>query len=287
MPKVPFPIDKREWHPSLVPGPIVLISTVDADGAPNVAPKSWLQMVAFDPPTLMFSGSKGGQTEKNALATECFTVNIVDGSLAERAYACIRWKGEERIRRSGFRLVPASKIRAPLVDDCKAHLECRLVGIREVGSGFVLFGEIIAASIVEGLLELEPRARYVRLDQALFLEESLYASVDQARPTTPEPMSNAFVRYVIVLAVANPQLFGEKLVRAHVAHLKVLEEQGQLDLCGPFSDKKGGIVVLRGVSEEEARAIAEADPFVSSGAETYELRKLELSCRDNNHMGMG
>lgn len=58
-------------------------------------------------------------------------------------------------------------------------------------------------------------------------------------------------------------------------------------MAGPFPDHRGGMVVLRAASEEEARAIAEADPFVSSGAETYELRKIELSCRDNKHLGMG
>jgi uncharacterized protein YciI len=100
-------------------------------------------------------------------------------------------------------------------------------------------------------------------------------------------MSDHFIRHVILLTVARPQLFNEKLVRAHVAHLKRLEEQGRLELSGPFCDKKGGIVVLRGMSEAEARAIAEADPLVSSGAETFELRKIEVSCRENNHMGMG
>ncbi|MBI4576840.1 MAG: flavin reductase [Planctomycetes bacterium] len=260
---------------------------MDAGGTPNVAPKSWLQMVAFEPPTLMLSGSKGGRTETDVLATGCFAVNIVDGSLVERTFACVQWRGEERIRRSDFRLVPASTIRAPLVDDCKAHLECRLVGTQEVGSGFVLFGEVVAASIRDDLLALEPRARYARLDQALFLEEGLYAAMDRARPATSESMSDHFIRYVILLTVERPQLFHEDLVRAHVAHLRRLEEQGRLELCGPFCDRKGGIVVLRGVSETEARAIAEADPFVSSGAETCELRKLEVSCRDNRHMGMG
>ena len=75
-------------------------------------------------------------------------------------------------------------------------------------------------------------------------------------------MSDHFVRYVILLTVARPQLFNENLVRAHVAHLKRLEEQGRLELCGPFCDKKGGIVILRGVSEMEAHTIAVDDPFV-------------------------
>ena len=189
MRKLPYPIDKREWHPSLIPGPLALISTVDPDGAPNVAPKSWLQMVSFDPPMLMFSGSRDGRTELNALATGCFVVNLVDAALAARTYACVQWRGEARIRRSGFRLAPSTSIEAPLVDDCKAHLECRLRDTKAMGSGFILFGEIVAASVREDVLAAAPSDRYARLDQALFLEDGQYASVDRCRPAIPEPRS--------------------------------------------------------------------------------------------------
>lgn len=287
MRKVSCPIDKRAWHPSLLPGPIALVSTVGEDGAANVAPKSWLQMVSFDPPILMFAGSREGQTEANAVASGCFAVNLVDGALAERASECVRWHGAERIERSGFRLAAASAIRAPLVDDAPAHLECRLHGTNEVGSGFVVFGEIIAASMRDDLVTGEPRDRYARLDQALFLEDGLIATIDRARPTAKQPLSAHTTRWVILLQHARPELFSGELVRAHCARLEQLERQGRLELCGPFPEHRGGMVVLRGVSEDEARAIAEADPFVTSGAETYELRKLEVSCRENNHLGMG
>jgi uncharacterized protein YciI len=95
------------------------------------------------------------------------------------------------------------------------------------------------------------------------------------------------VRYVYLLSHARPERFCEALVREHVAHLKRLEDQGLLELCGPFPDHAGGMVILRRCSEAQARAIAEADPFVTSGAETYELRRWELSHRGNQHMGIG
>lgn len=91
----------------------------------------------------------------------------------------------------------------------------------------------------------------------------------------------------VALSHARPELFSQDLVRAHVAHLKRLEDGGRLEICGPFSDHDGGMVVLRAVTAEEARAIAEADPFVVSGVESFEIRRLEVSCRANNHMGMG
>ncbi|NOY90994.1 MAG: hypothetical protein GXP55_07245 [Deltaproteobacteria bacterium] len=104
---------------------------------------------------------------------------------------------------------------------------------------------------------------------------------------TPAKVSDTDIRYVIQLSHARAELFSETLVRAHVAHLKRLESNGQLELAGPFTDAAGGMLILRVSSEDQARMIAEADPFVSSGAESYELRRWELSHRGNNHQGMG
>ncbi|GAX88503.1 YciI family protein [Effusibacillus lacus] len=97
---------------------------------------------------------------------------------------------------------------------------------------------------------------------------------------------NQFIRYVILLTKNPGQSLTENLIRAHVKHLQALEEKDQLVLCGPFADSKGGMIIIKAASYEEAKRIAEADPFVQSGAESYELRVLELSCKENRHMGM-
>ncbi len=177
MRKITFAIDKHKWSPSLIPGPIVLVSTYNMDRVPNVAPKSWVQMVSFEPPVLMFSGSRGNTTENNILETGCFAVNFVDSSLAKTVYGSLQWHGTERIERCGFTLVPASKIEAFLVDECKAHLECRLIDTREVGTGFVIFGEIVAASIWDEILKADPDKRYELLDQIVFLEDGVWGKL--------------------------------------------------------------------------------------------------------------
>lgn len=179
MKKIDYPIDKNRWHPSLIPGPVVLISTYDSKKQPNIAPKSWLQMVSFEPPILMFSGTKGNTTERNILENRCFGVNFVDSSMAAKVYGCIKWSGQERIDKTGFTIIKASKVNAPLVDECKAHLECRLHSTQEVGSGFVIFGEIVAASVWEKILAVEPEKRYGLLDQILFLEEGMLSRINK------------------------------------------------------------------------------------------------------------
>ena len=55
-------------------------------------------------------------------------------------------------------------------------------------------------------------------------------------------------------------------------------------MCGPFADFRGGMVILKTASIEEAHRIAQADPFIAEGYKTYELRTLEWARRDNNYL---
>ncbi|ODS30749.1 MAG: flavoprotein oxygenase DIM6NTAB family protein [Candidatus Scalindua rubra] len=178
MKKIKYPIDKHDWHPSLIPGLIVLISSYNSEKESNIAPKSWLQMVSFEPPILMFSGTEGNTTEKNIIESNCFGVNFVDSSKASKVFDCIQWFGKERIEQTGFTMIRARKINAPLIQECKAHLECRLLSTIKVGSGFVIFGEIVAASIWEEILRVEHEKRYELLDPIVFLEDGMYSRIN-------------------------------------------------------------------------------------------------------------
>ena len=63
-------------------------------------------------------------------------------------------------------------------------------------------------------------------------------------------------------------------VGAHVAHYRLLQEQGKLDLGGPFLGPEGGgmMVPAAGVAEAEIRAFAAADPAVAAGLLEFEVR---------------
>lgn len=74
-----------------------------------------------------------------------------------------------------------------------------------------------------------------------------------------------------------------EIVNKHVEHLKKLDESGKLVLCGPFTDYAGGMVVLNCENINEAREIAESDPFIAEGYKTYELRTLEIANKENNY----
>lgn len=59
---------------------------------------------------------------------------------------------------------------------------------------------------------------------------------------------------------------------AHLANLRKLHEEGKLPLAGPFTDGSGSLVVFDAENIEEARKIADNDPYVVQGIfESYEL----------------
>jgi uncharacterized protein YciI len=62
-------------------------------------------------------------------------------------------------------------------------------------------------------------------------------------------------------------------VRDHVQYYRKLYQEGKLALGGPFLDNSGGMMVpVVGVSLEEIKTFAEADPAVKSGLLLVEVK---------------
>ncbi|HXX04160.1 MAG TPA: YciI family protein, partial [Xanthobacteraceae bacterium] len=65
---------------------------------------------------------------------------------------------------------------------------------------------------------------------------------------------------------------------AHLEYMIELEKRGVLFASGPLADGAGppsgaGLTILRAANAGEARALAEADPFVIQGLRSYELKE--------------
>ena len=179
--KVALPLDKRAWHPSVLPGQIVLVSTVDAEGRPNVAPKSWVTMVAFAGPIVAFGCNLSHATYRNVVATNEFVLNVLPESLAESAWSLSDLHGEQRLRECGLTTVPAQKVRAPLVDECPAHFECLFDDVKHYGDEVLIFGRVVAASMDDECIEAPLAEQYERLAPTFFLEAGTYAGLGPPR----------------------------------------------------------------------------------------------------------
>lgn len=270
--RIRLPLDKHQWHPSVLPGPIVLVTTVDSSGDPNVAPKSWVSMMAFNGPHLAFGCDRSHRTAANIEATGEFVLNFPAEDLVEQVWKMPASHGADRIRLSGLTLMPADEVEPPLIRECRAHLECRLEDTKQYGHEVVFFGRIVAGSIDPTCLAPTAAEQYFRLRPIFFLEEGIYGTIETARRVgAPCPTEQSL--YLIELRwVGTDAPLGE-----HVRFLQRLHLESILAMAGPFREADGdgaaggGMYALCVDSEEAARAIARDDPLVKAGA-AYAIR---------------
>jgi uncharacterized protein len=80
------------------------------------------------------------------------------------------------------------------------------------------------------------------------------------------------VIYAAFLHIVDPDRNAEQR-EPHLAYINRLHHEGKIIHAGPFNDGKGGLVLYRTESLEEARSLAEEDPVVPAGACRLEIRE--------------
>ena len=94
-------------------------------------------------------------------------------------------------------------------------------------------------------------------------------------------LTQKMLRRKLYAVLSHPSPSPEKLkalLPEHLEYMISLEKRGVLFASGPLSDGQGpptgaGLTVLRGAGMDEARELAEADPFVRNGLRTFELKE--------------
>jgi flavin reductase (DIM6/NTAB) family NADH-FMN oxidoreductase RutF len=142
--KKDFPLNKV--YTLLESGPVILVSTA-CKGRNNVMPMSWHTMIDFDPPLLGCVISDESLTFKNLKATKECVVNIPTREIAPGALACGNVSGAKVDKFAKFGLTPvtAAKVKAPLVKECYASLECRLHDARLAGKYNLFILKVVKA----------------------------------------------------------------------------------------------------------------------------------------------
>ncbi len=135
-----------EVYRLLEPGPVVLVTT-SRDGRPNVMPMAWHTPLEFEPPLVGCVISDRDFSYATLVKTRECAINVPTAELARTVVACGRTSGRrvDKFRRFGLTPLPATRIAAPLVGECYANLECRVVDTRFVPKyGFFVL-EVVAA----------------------------------------------------------------------------------------------------------------------------------------------
>ena len=138
----------RLLHPQMT----VLVACQD-DDVQNVMAASWCMPVSFDPPMVAVSISPRRFSYSIISKTGEFTVNIPSKELLEAVKYCGSVSGKDvrnKIEEAGLTILNSEKVKAPLIAECVAALECKVVKAVEAGDHVVFIGKIVSVHVKRG-----------------------------------------------------------------------------------------------------------------------------------------
>lgn len=161
---VPYSAVYKFMTGAIVPRPIGWISTVDANGTPNLAPYSFFNAVCANPPTVLFCpGVRASDRQPkdsliNVRHNGEFVVNIVTESTAQAMNLSAQElpAGVNEFEVAGVTAAPSVVVKAPRVAESPVHFECKVVQIVDInpepGGGSVVIGRIVHVHVDDSVL---------------------------------------------------------------------------------------------------------------------------------------
>jgi flavin reductase (DIM6/NTAB) family NADH-FMN oxidoreductase RutF len=130
------------------PGPVVLLTTA-RNGRVNVMTMSWHMMVEFEPPLVACVVSDADYSFAALRETKECVIAIPAVHLAQKIVDVGNCSGRHvaKFEKFGLTPIPAKRVAAPLIAECFANLECRVVDTRLVNMYSLFVVEVLKAWI--------------------------------------------------------------------------------------------------------------------------------------------
>jgi flavin reductase (DIM6/NTAB) family NADH-FMN oxidoreductase RutF len=171
----------------VAPRPIAWISTLGADGVPNLAPYSFFNAFAQSPHYVAFGSGSRKDTLRNIEANGEFAVNLVSLGQREQMNATSATVGSQadEFELAAVDKAPCRLIESPRVAESAACLECRLFQVvplpKDDGTAddFLVIGRVVGIHIDDRFIS-DGRVDTAAMQLVARLGYSEYATVTEA-----------------------------------------------------------------------------------------------------------
>ena len=156
-------LPRNPFNAIVTPRPIGWIGTRGADGSDNLAPYSFFNAVAYEPPQVMFASTSAKEDRDgtkdsvgNIRDTGVFSVNVVSYALRDVMNRTSGpWPREtDEFADAGIDKAECETIDAPRVAAAPATLECRMTQILQLPgeANLVVFGTVTGVHLDDAML---------------------------------------------------------------------------------------------------------------------------------------
>lgn len=145
----------------ITPRPIGWISTVDSQGRTNLAPYSFFNAVASQPPILAFSSESLKDSARNARDTGEFVFSLSTVSLTDQMNASCDTlpAGVSEYEHAGLQAAACQLVRAPRVAASPASMECKTLSVQQLSDlqgnlteNYLVLGQVVAVHIDDAFI---------------------------------------------------------------------------------------------------------------------------------------
>lgn len=161
-------------HPVMTPQPCIMIATYDENQVPDVMMAAWGGQCDYDKITFDLGAHK---TTENIKLKKAFTVSFAtEENIAQSDYLGLVSgnKVPDKVKRAGFTVTPSPNVDAPIINEYKLTLECRVVEMEEnTDGGARVVGEVVNWSADESILNAEGKVDLAKLRPIIFDSSAL------------------------------------------------------------------------------------------------------------------
>jgi len=145
-------VDSELAYRLLHPRHTVLVTCTDKSGRENIITLAWSMPTSIDPPMVVISIAPKRLSYRMIEETGEFVVNVPTMDIVRETLFCGRISGTKcnKFKEAPLTPLPAKKVHPPIIKECVAHVECKLVQQMPTGDHTLFIGEVLAAYVNRG-----------------------------------------------------------------------------------------------------------------------------------------
>ncbi|MBI5229216.1 flavin reductase family protein [Candidatus Micrarchaeota archaeon] len=136
-------------HHLMYPIHTVLVTSTDGKEKNNIIAVDWAMPVSFEPFLVVIAVGRCRYSHKLISKTKQYVLCIPPYELKEAVVYCGTHHGDEvdKFKETGLTQLKAEKVKAPLIKECIACVECKVVKAVDAGDHTLFVGEVVRVVI--------------------------------------------------------------------------------------------------------------------------------------------
>lgn len=141
----------------LGPLPALLVTSVDAEGKPNVFTVAWAGVACTSPPMVTIAVRKERLSHVNISGNGEFVINVPTRDMVKIVDFCGCRSGYkvDKIKHLNLALNPGAVVNVPSLDKCPVALECVVKSVTELGTHDLFLAEVIQNKVDASIIDAE------------------------------------------------------------------------------------------------------------------------------------